>query len=192
MNNPSPYLTINEMCKLLGIDTLEKIMEDMFTFDNFSHVYSIKLEEARRRGLSEEEAEKSASVSAEEYENEETDKYLTKYKNAVLSVIEELFGYHDLVLVHSPKKNEPNRWMIQPKNTNRHNRPDWTEPLAKIVKTINDYGQFHFHDIIELLRSGPYLSTRIGVLNHKHWVLVYNEIYEGTKARSMVERKMRQ
>jgi hypothetical protein len=189
MKNSSPYLTIDDLCKLLGVDTPQKVLEDMMSFNHYDHVFSLELEEAKRRGLTDEAAEEFAQNASDEYESNEVDQYLIRYEKVICDVSKELFGHHRLLLILDLKT--PGRWKITPSLLNRHNRPDWHAAAKEIISTINGVGYFGFNSVKELIDSGPYGSVRGAVLNHLGWISSYPEVYEGHKAKRMVEMRMR-
>lgn len=102
------------------------------------------------------------------------------YTNALESVFEDLLERHGLKL--EPFKGEY-LYRVVPKTK-------WDDAATEIVKTINGVGYFYFNTLRQFLDSGPY-TARAGVLTHLHWVKHWPDVYEGTKASTMFDRRRR-
>lgn len=110
----------------------------------------------------------------------ERDEAWQNYTNALESVFEELLEHHGLTL-----QKHKGEWLFRvvPKK-------DWKDAATEIAKTVNGVGFFYFRSIRDFLDSGPY-TPRAAVLTHLHWVKHWPDVYEGTKASTMFDRRRR-
>jgi hypothetical protein len=166
-----PFINVDGLCKLLGVqspdDFTSKALEN-------SDVYALAL----RDGATEEEA-----MKAEEAEQDEA---YNHYYDAVTDVAEKLFAKHDLELVprgKSAKTKRPYEFRVAPTTS-------WLHSAARIMTTINGVGQFEFHSVKEFLDSGPYTPTQ-AVLQHLGWIAWWPDVYEGRKASTLVDWRLR-
>ncbi len=128
-------------------------------------------------------------------EGAENAQHLSDYRDAVLSTAEELFDRHGLQLVPILRRTRskkvmsknPDPWqfrvMPSPGRT-------WGSAALQIMRTINGVGMFGFSNLREFLDSGPY-TRREAVLKHLGWIPSWYEVYEGSKASSRVDKRMR-
>lgn len=105
-----------------------------------------------------------------------TDNYLL----AVESVATELFKEHGLTL---EKKSATMEYKITPIKS-------WDDAANNIRETINGVGYFEFKSLSDFLDSGPY-DGRSATLSHLHYIPEWYRVYEGSTAKSVVERRMR-
>ena len=171
----SNKITFDQLCSLLGVSSLSDLEEDFFRNQSgasYSFAYSCAIQSDK----SEEEAEEIAR----EAEGQDLGEYTNKYILAVESVAGALFNFHYLNLIET--KTELT-YRIVPMH-------GWAKAANEIIRTINGVGMFYFSSLREFFKSGPYTS-RSAVLEHLHHIPYYYEVYEGSKARSMVEKKMR-
>jgi hypothetical protein len=171
----SPYITLDELCQLLGVQTPVERFDHPFDTGTYSAAYDQAIEE----GLGEGEAEELALQA----ESEEEAEIWGNYISAVEHVAKKLFAEHRLTLANVEKGKHRGEYLVSPQKS-------WVDSADEIIKTINGYGMFYFGTTGEFFRSGPY-TPREGVLGHVHWIKSWPDVYEGTKARSLVEARLR-
>lgn len=157
-------MSFERICTLLGVKTTEQW--DEHNADSFLY-----------RGAD------AAEMSEEEImccEADASSEAWQSYKSAVLLVAEEVFARHALTLVTDEHERT---FRVVPSNS-------WRIAADNIRMTINGVGQFEFSSLQEFLSSGPY-TPRQAVLSHLGWIPSWYEVYEGGKASSRVERRMR-
>ena len=126
---------------------------------------------------------------------EEESETVNAYIDAVMYVMKECFDKHGLELVAVRPKGkralkdwDPDRaweYRVQPCPGR-----DWCDCANNIRATINGVGMFGFASLHEFLDSGPY-TAREAVLTHLGWCPDWYDVYEGGKASSRVERRLR-
>lgn len=128
-----------------------------------------------------------AARGAEDEEAAETearDELFRKWHDAVERVAEDLFGEHGLELDPLGKdKRLAYEYKIIPK-------VNWNEAANKIRETLNGVGYFHFNDLKEFLRSGPYTAQQ-AVLSHLGTIADYPAVYGSSSARRIYDAAMR-
>lgn len=118
----------------------------------------------------------------EDYENrEQYEEDAKKFKKAVEQVAQDLFKKHHLDLTESEVGGV---YEIAPTET-------WEKAAQEIIETIHGVGLFHFSSLEEFLNVGPHTTLEDAVLAHLEWIPDYPEVYDGVKARTLVERKLR-
>lgn len=174
MRSLKSVITFDQLCSNLGTETMEEMNDRLMSVGDgcYHAVYT----DAIREGCSEEEAEKRGQDS----ESEELGEYQDKYIRAVKKVSIKLFAEHHLSLKETKKNSLIYRIM-----------PDisWRNSADAIRETINGFGYFRFDLMKDFLSSGPYTS-RSAVLSHLHCIFDWSEVYEGTKAKYLVEREL--
>jgi hypothetical protein len=165
-------VTIDRLCTILGVETLSDWSDGLDGCETYSHVYK----EVLASGASESEAEEQAGQA----ESDELGEATEKYRAAVLAVAERLFAEHRLTLVERADKWS---YRVVPEKS-------WLDSLGAIVQTINGVGTFEFRNARELCESGPW-TPRQAVLSHLGWIADWPDVYEGSKAKSLVERQLR-
>lgn len=172
-------INFDGLCRLLKVDTWDKV--DDRNLDSYFY--------ERDPDMTEEECLKM--------EDEARDELYEKYRDAVMFVAEQVFGEHGLVLVPVRQLKENGRpyrhkgwkpetaweFRIKPKES-------WKDAASHVRETIDGVGYFTFGTLRNFLSSGPY-TAREAVLQHLGWIPDWYEVYEGGKARSRVERRMR-
>ncbi len=164
----SDKINIDEVAKLLGLPDWDRITEL-----NQDHYWEMS------RGAPDEEAEMKAQHEAEE------DVYAQWY-DAVEHTADNLFGEHGLEIHPTGKQGTEKRrydFKIVPQTS-------WKDAAEKIRETINGVGDFHFDDLAEFLRSGPY-TARQAVLAHLGYIKRYPAVYGGLGANQMYEQHWR-
>lgn len=145
----------------------------------------------------EEQIEAKAAELEQESIDRECDECNTRYQDALRTVAENLFQEHllSLTLVEGKWKDdiadgvwEEEHFVVEPM---KGKTLGWYRSASKIIDTINGVGIFEFRTVRELVESGPYPTIEQAVLHHTHWISSYPEVYEGTKARSLVDARMR-
>jgi hypothetical protein len=170
-----PVITLDKLCKDMGVDTLEDFMDYVARNDETYHyAYKYAVEE---EGKSEEEAIAFAMEAEEKEQGIASDKYM----DAVMSVARELYEEHELILEEDPENCL--QFNVVPKN-------NWRSSLDCIRHTINGYGMFEFDSVDCLLESGPYTELS-AVMQHLHWIADYPLVCGNGTAKYMVERRMR-
>lgn len=176
---PLQTVTVDDLAKQFKVDTLEDFDQQVSEAESsYSYVYK----EALGEGMSEEEAEQAA-MKAEQAERDEA---VTKYMDAITAVADDLYGKHGLTLVPiRPRKgaSRPYEYKVVPEKS-------WEDAAGHIMQTINGVGLFEYSDLRDFLRAGPW-TAREAVLSHLGWIADWPAVYEGRKARFMVERRMR-
>jgi hypothetical protein len=139
------------------------------------------------RGAEGEEAQQEA-------EREAQDEVYAKWYDAVEHAASKLFEEHGLELQPAGKWH-PSTYA----KTKAERRPfqlkivpstSWKDAAEKIRETINGVGDFHFGDLGEFLRSGPY-TARQAVLSHLGYIKRYPAVYGGQGAHQMYEQHWR-
>ena len=175
-----PIVTLDRLCKDMGVDTVEDFYERVVAND---YTYSEAYKWAIGEGKSEEEAEEIARKAEEDSLSEASDKYM----DAVMSVARELYAEHELDLTEDPKNCL--QFHVSPTKRDKRGRLDWRSSLECIRQTINGVGYFEFSSVKELLLSGPY-TPRSAVMQHLHCIIDHPRVYGNGTAKYMVERKM--
>ncbi len=199
MKHVSNKVSFDELCRWAKVDTMEQVDDRLCeNADIYGEVYGQALED----GMSEANAEATA-IEAEASEREEQ---TNRYHDAVMGVCEQLFKEHRLVLEpvlsrrqrayarKHPSQSDPRAYEFRVlpayAGCTLGLAWDWNAALSAIRETINGVGMFRFESNAELLSSGPY-TVRQAVLQHLHWVFDWPRVYEGSTARSMIERRLR-
>jgi hypothetical protein len=172
---------MDRLCKLLKVETLDEWDE--------RHIDAF-WDDLRYLDFDSEEEREAAQLKAEQ---EARDESWTKYRDAVLSVAEDLFGEHGLTLVparpssgRSRKGWTPERsWEFRIKPT-----VSWPDAASHLRETIDGYGMFVFGTLRSFLDSGPY-TAREAVVNHLGWMRHWYEIYGDGSAWTRLERRLR-
>jgi hypothetical protein len=165
----SNVVTFDRLCKLLGVDSWNKVSDQ--SIDYYSQWWD--------KDATDEENEKTAMEA-------ETD-HFRRYYDAVTGVAEDLFGSHGLVLVGKSRTRKP---VDRPWEFRVVPKVSWEDAADHIRMTINGVGIFEFSTLREFLDSGPYTGRR-AVLGHLGWIPSWFEVYGEGKARQNVERRMR-
>ena len=169
-------VTLDELCALFKLDTIEKFDDRLCSFGTYGEAYKYAIAEGR----SEEEAEEAAMKA----ESDERDEAVTKYRDAIIAAATKLFAEHHLVLTEKKRRGRmTDTFLVAPDKS-------WRDSAACLVETINGYGMFHFANVRDFCVSGPY-TPKEAVLGHLHWIESYPAVYGSTSARSMVDRAMR-
>jgi len=164
----SNIVTFDRLCRLLGVDSWDKVQDE--NIDYYCQWWD--------RDATEEENFK--------VEEEAISDHFKKYYDAVTGVAEDVFGSHGLLLVGKFRRkpvDRPWEFYVRPKVS-------WEDAADHVRVTINGVGVFGFDSLREFLDSGPYTARR-AVLQHLGWIPDWYDVYEGSKARSHVERRMR-
>jgi hypothetical protein len=167
-NKTSDKITIDQLAKMFELPDWDRIDEM-----NQQHYWEMS------RGAEGEEAQMEA-------EREAQDDVYGQWYDAVESVASKLFEEHGLELSPTGKQGTEKRrydFKIVPSTS-------WDDAANKIRETINGVGDFHFNDLKEFLRSGPY-SARQAVLSHLGYIRRYPAVYGGLGARQMYEHAWR-
>lgn len=155
---PSKKLTIESICKSIGIDTPEVRMDR--NMDNCQcHCKGDEIWHAHAR----------------EYVIAESD-YICEfcefdYQGAVESFYEKLLENFHLTLV----KLDDGTYELAPTR-------GWYRAAKELIETINGVGLFEFKSVSEGILSGPYEGSKGFVMNHVGWIPDYVRVYEGGTA----------
>jgi hypothetical protein len=147
-------------------------VKDVVTFDRLCQILKVDSLDTFSERLFE--------YDNDDVDDESHDEEITQYKNAVVGVAEDLFAKHGLSLVERKDKWS---YKVVPVES-------WASSCREIVQTINGVGYFEFRGARELCESGPW-TMRQAVLTHLGWIADWPDVYEGRKARSLVEGRMR-
>jgi len=166
----SNVVTFDRLCKLLGVDSWDKV-EDR-NIDYYAQWWN--------KDATEEENFKA--------EDEARSDHFRRYYDAVTGVAEDLFSSHGLLLVgksrsRSKPVDRPWEFRVVPKVS-------WEDAADHIRMTINGVGEFEFRTLREFLDSGPYTGRR-AVLGHLGWIPSWFEVYGEGRPQQNVERRMR-
>ena len=157
----------DQICRILKVDTWEQ--RDDRIFESYGW---------------DADASEEENLATEE---ESRDEAFRAYHDAVMSVTEEAFAEHGLMLEGVPFGRSPvaHPWYfrILPKH-------DWKDAASHIRETIDGFGLFVFGSLRNFLASGPY-TPREAVLNHIGWIPDWYRVYGNGTASYHVERKMR-
>ena len=174
----SVTLSIDTLCKLLGVTTLDDYADRLNDCDWGCYVHI--RDEALAVGFSDEEADEKARDA----EDAERGHAWIKYRDAVVYVANKLFGEHGLTLVEKRRpKGETYEWNVVPLLS-------WRDAADLIRRTINGVGIFEFTSTREFLASGPY-TPKQAVMQHLHWIKRWSDVYGEPKPQAMIERRMR-
>ncbi len=163
------------LCAKFGITTIESLLDQYDDTGTYFEAYKY----AKKEGKTDEEAEEEALTA----ESEERDAYFSKYIRAVMTVLEKGFKEHGLVLKEITSGKNQGKYLVTPQTT-------WEDAAAKIVETINGYGDFHYRSVKEFCNSGPY-TLRQSVLSHLHWIGDAPAVYCDPSFARQVEQEMR-
>lgn len=67
---------------------------------------------------------------------------------------------------------------------------NWEEAGKAILESINGYGMFHFHDLEDLVSSGPYAGVKEAVIAHLHWHKSRGEVYGETGIKGLFDKAL--
>ena len=109
--------------------------------------------------------------------DEERDENWLSYSNALVQVFSRLCSNHGLIVEDVRDK----AWLKRVKPV-----ASWKKAAKEILETINGVGYFHFRDVNEFCRSGPY-TERAAVLTHIHYIKRYPDVYGDTSVSRMME-----
>lgn len=167
----SNVIAWDRLCQIFKLPTSEEYMDEIDKWDFFYQA----------EGVSEEEA-----LAAEQ---EQRDEAYKRYEDAALWVFEDAFERHHLRLVPITKIHGGREYVagyrIRPKEGKT-----WKDAAGALCTTINGVGYFYFGSVSELCRSGPWTVYET-VLHHLGWIPDVYEVYEGSKAKGVWERRMR-
>jgi len=158
---PSDKISIAQLATLFGLPDWDRV--DDMNQDTYW--------EMARGAEDTEEAERAAQ---EEVYN--------KWYDAVESAAANLFEHHGLELQPTGKKGSEKRsydLKIVPSKS-------WDDAANKIRETINGVGNFHFNDLREFLRSGPYTAKQ-AVISHLGYIKRYPDVYGSSSASRLYE-----
>lgn len=164
----SNHIDFDRLCRLLKVDTWDEIDDRVHEWGCWD------------ANATEEENLKN--------EAEERDEYFRKYYDAVMHVAEDLFEKHGLrfegVRFRRRKlADRPWDFRILPIDS-------WLDAASHLRQTIDGMGPFTFSSVRYFLSTGPY-TAREAVLRHLGWIPDWYEVYEGGKAASRVDRRLR-
>lgn len=171
----SAYLTLDQICQILGVRIPSEVFSEDYNLGYYEQSYKYAIEQ---EGKTEEEAYDFATKA----EEEELSEQWNKYTSAVEGVAEHLFAVHHLVLTEKESKRKGTRYLVSPQKS-------WRDSGKQLIETINGVGYFHFSNVGEWLRSGPY-SPKEAVLGHLHWIKDYSKVYGDYSAEYRIERRM--
>lgn len=160
-------INIDQLAKFFGLPDWDRI--DELNQDNYWEA---------ARGVEDEDAQMEAQSKAAE-------EVYRQWYDAIEHTAEKMLAEHGLELLamkHTRKVNQnyrPHQLKIIPTKS-------WDDAANKIRETINGVGDFHFNDLSEFLRSGPYTAKQ-AVLSHLGYVKRHPDVYGGTSARQLYE-----
>jgi len=164
-------INIDQLAKFFGLPDWDRI--DEMNQDNYWEA---------ARGVEDEDAQMEAQHKAAE-------EVYRQWYDAVEHTAEKMLAEHGLELLamkHTRKVNQnyrPHQLKIIPTKS-------WDDAANKIRETINGVGDFHFNDLREFLRSGPYTAKQ-AVLSHLGYIKRHPDVYGGTSARQLYEHAWR-
>jgi hypothetical protein len=164
----SDKINIDQIAKLLGLPDWDRI-DDL----NQSHYWEMS------QGVADEEEQLDAERAAQ-------DDVYNQWYDAVEHTADNLFGEHGLEIKPTGKQGTEKRrydFKIVPQNS-------WNDAADKIRETINGVGDFHFDNLTEFLRSGPY-TARQAVLSHLGYIKRYPAVFGGLGPNQMYEQAWR-
>lgn len=189
--------TYAELASFLGVESPEDHAEGVWE-SVVGGDYSWTKEEAIRQlreaaapgseAPTEEQVEEKCQEITDEVIDGECDECDKRYRGAIRTVAENLFSEHLLELTEVEEEGKESYFVVEPK---KDSTTGWYRAASKIIDTINGVGMFEFRTVRELVESGPYPTIEQAVLQHAHWISSYPEVYEGTKAKFLVERRLR-
>lgn len=66
--------------------------------------------------------------------------------------------------------------------------PSWETSAQEVIECINGYGLFHFQDVDDLIRSGPYAGAKGATLSHLHWIQEWCAVFGDDSPRRAFDR----
>jgi hypothetical protein len=178
MKKLSAYLTIDQICQIIGVRPPEKVFPEDYNLGYWEDAYQYAIE---REGKTEEEAYEFATKAEAEELSEQWNKYIA----AVEAVAINLFAEYHLDLTEKESKRKGTRYLVSPQKS-------WRDSCKQIVELINGIGYFHFSssdNAREFLSSGPY-TAREGVLKHLHHLRRHHEVYGDYSPEYQIKRRM--
>lgn len=170
------FLTLDELCELLRIETWDRMQEN---YDIFGSDYTYAYNVAIREGKSEEEAEEEGRNA----EGDAWDNYFQRWLNALEATAETYFGWHGMTVRRRISRKYWIRYEVRAES--------WAVAASRILETINGYGLFTFDSVKDLKDSIPVRSDREVTLQHLHWMSKYGQIYGELSPVDMMQRRMR-
>lgn len=161
-NEAKQIYTLPEICDKLGIKF------PTYENTNFSDLWSEEYESYVDSGMDEAKAElKASEVVYADWERYETQ--AIKYLDTVLD------DWLKKIKLDYQKPTKTS-YKIVPED-------DWKDSCKEILDVINGMGYYHYMNLNELLKSGPYTPKQCALL-HIHLVNDYGEVYgDGSPAR---------
>jgi len=168
----SDKTNIAQLAEMFGLPDWDKIDEM-----NQHHYWEMS------RGAEGEEAQLEA-------ESEARDEVFAQWYDAVEQAASKLFEEHGLELQPAGKSHTKTKAERRPYELKIVPTTSWMDAANKIRETINGVGDFHFNDLAEFLRSGPY-TARQAVLSHLGYIQRYPAVYGSQGAKQMYEQHWR-
>lgn len=153
--NVTRKIVIDDMCKAMGIDTIEKHLEGI---ECNCHFVGDEVWDPYKRDYFLAESDYICEACSFDYQGK-----VESYFNTLLE-------RHNLTLIN----HEDGTYSVEPIKCG------WSKVVKNLTETISGYGMFEFASVKEAVSSGPYKSAQDFVYDHLHWVPKYLEVYEGS------------
>ena len=159
-------LTREEVCSLLGVKS----------FDAFYETYEgwvLEHHWEKTAGIPEETTEwEAASEESSDYTGNALSQAWEAAFKAAVKVLEEAF-----------------RLSLKESDDRLHiTSPSWEASAQEVIECINGYGLFHFQDVDDLIRSGPYEGAKGATLSHLHWIQEWGAVFGDDSPRRAFDR----
>lgn len=116
---------------------------------------------------------------------DERDRYVGRYKNAIETVADNLLREHGLTLVPANKKHGDWEKKIVP-------LVSWKESCIKVLATIEGVGYFDWNgNVKEFVQTESCRSYKDCVISHIHWIKYWSEVYGGNSVEFQIEKLMK-
>lgn len=175
---PPDIKSLNQIAQMFRLPSSEDVDDNLIEGSTaYSEMYSQAIEE----GMSEEEAERTASLSEDEYRG---DAY-NQWNAAIQAVATHFFEKVGLGFNPIYRGRGRNRVSYEIKIIPAVN---WKESASLLLELMNGVGTFEFDSLRDLMESGPYRSYKDCTLQHLWWIRSYSAVYGGTSPEQMYDR----
>jgi hypothetical protein len=154
----SDTIPLNDYCSLFGLTTMDDLIEI-----NSEWVWECSVDAAR--DLTPDTTEWQDRVDSQ------SEELWSRINSVYNSSLESTFSYLSELGVTVSLGDD---------NSITFSSDNWEEAGKVVLESINGYGLFHFHDLEELVSSGPYAGVKEAVIAHLHWHKSRGEVYGET------------
>lgn len=166
----SDTIPLNDYCSLFGLTTMDDLIEI-----NNEWVWESSIEEAAR-DLNPGDPEWQDRVDSH------SEKLWSRINSTYNSSLVSTFSYLSELGVTVSLDSDSDSITFSSDN--------WEEAGKAVLESINGYGMFHFHDLEELVSSGPYAGVKEAVIAHLHWHKSRGEVYGETGIKGLFDKAL--